>query len=365
MFERLECPTPAYDRLVESGLETKIVSKGRDISDLFSRGIYLESENCPDVVDWAEHIISTPADKIDELREIAKDILNLKHKCDELDYLSGIHLNEMERMFIENPGFLARLVLWDEVLRFDKFGFVSRRSLEQAVVSYCFGEKEKLQNQKDAVWRNGDKKNRISLNVHGDLYVEQIDVSGKETLEETLFCEVPSFESYKFTGRLGSFHAPQDWSQFLVSILKYSEELGMERIPEIVNWKDVMNIGGIVGTNTAEALGGFGGFDNTEFLIDSTLLGGAKDGKYLPLRINTIFVPYFDEGTLRYLSRSEDGQRDLSRFGRIFEGARYKEEVVFDSKDIIPALKANYRYFARDRGDLVRIMNAFNEKHKK
>jgi hypothetical protein len=364
MFDRLECPNPAYTRLVESGIARRIFEQRGEISDLFIQRGYLWSERGVHVINWAARKFEKQIKKIKQKREVAKDILALEGKFEGFERYLSIHEDDAERLFIAHPSFLARVLFGNNVLKFWKYDFPTRRTLEQAIVSFCFGEKDSLYERDCLTWRNGDRKNEVHLNMPGDLFVRQTDVSGGESREENLFGEEVRFDSYKFVEQSGRFGAHQDWSGFLASVLKYAEELGMSKIPEIKDWKAVMDAGGIVGTNTAEAFGGFGGFDTSEMVMMRPLLGGRGSEDIVPLKIydksERSFIPYFQEGSLFYLSECENGEVDLSEYGKIFEGRRYKVEVVFGSEDIVPALKANYRFYARDKGDMRRIMERFN-----
>ena len=71
-------------------------------------------------------------------------------------------------------------VLGKEVLNHDTFGFPSRRMLEEAITSFCIGERIWSTFDDTYIWRNGDCKNEISNHYHGDLHFFQIDVSGNE-----------------------------------------------------------------------------------------------------------------------------------------------------------------------------------------
>ncbi len=352
----MECPNPAYDRLIKSGLADKIISRKEEIHNtLLYKTPFYEPRGSA-IFDWANRVLENEG-KISERRESARDISELERKFTEADGKSHVDGNEFAEMLLQNPSWFARFMIGKEVLRFAKHGFPTRKSLEESVVSFCVGEQETYDKSSDSyVWRNGRWKNTINLNMHGDLYVEQKDVSGVKRIERRLFGKEIYFDTHKkVEGE--SFGAHQDWSAFLVSVLRYSKLVGKSRIPEIVNWEGVLQKVGEKGTNTAECMFGSGGLDNIPWLITAPLAieGGEENAPAIQIwrSHETQYIPYFSDGRLIYLKPDNEGEINLL-------GKRYSQGVEFNENDLTHLLKANYRFFARDKSQMRRIMKIFN-----
>lgn len=132
-------------------------------------------------------------------------------------------------------------------------------------------------------------------------------------------------------------------------------------MPEIVNWREVLeSIGGGVGTATAECLSGSGSDFGFDLLLELPIFSN-EEIKISPLFIfgdsESITLPYFQEGKLLYLRKRENGEYD---FHSPFVKGKYSKVVEYIPEDLPEILKATYKYFARDRTYLHRIMDWFN-----
>ena len=361
----VECPNPAYYRIMNSELLDKILEKKESIHLTLLYSSLFADKQGERIVEWAEEVCSGDA-KSSERTGVAKDILELYHVWNQNSPI----LEEFGKMLIEHPSFLARLALGRNLLSYKKYGFSNRRSLEEAITSFCIGEREIIDSfGRDYYWRTGDLKNHISLNVHGDLYAAQADVSGseQEVIEEDLFGrrKLIVFDTKKEDVAYTGISAYQDWSTFLLSILRYAQSLGKSKMPEIVDWKDVMSKAGVVGTHTAEAEFGLPGSDYyTKDLMDMAILReDIQEKNAWPLNIRfdgeIYYIPYIKNEEMFYLSESEKGDVSLERFGKFFEGKRFSKRMKYCEEDIPHVLRANYKFFARDKTIMFGIMDAF------
>lgn len=357
-----ECPNPAYYRIIESGIVNEIIERKELIHDilLFQSPYFKEGIKS---FSWAEKVFYEDNRMISEKSEMAKDILEMETVIDKEDYYA---VSDFENALLEHPSFLGKLVLGQKILKPKKYGFNSRRSLEEAITSFILGEKYPLIFRDDKyIWRQEDFKNEIILNMHGDLYASQVDVSGRE--EKNLFGE-DEFDTIKRNVVSNGISAYQDWSQFLVATLRYAKSIGKENISEIIHWKDVLEKEGCVGTNTAECLGGSGGMEemNIKFLMDFQVLEKDKELKSLPLFIpyrDIRFIPYIEDEKLTYLRESDSGDIIFPEINFI-SYKKFSRGMSYCEKDIPHILKATYKYFARDKSLLPMIMNSFLEEIK-
>ena len=269
--------------------------------------------------------------------------------------------DEFREFFINNPVFFGALILEKEVLDYTNYSFPSRRSLEESISSFILGEREiNRDSSGDYFWRNNNLKNLISLNQHGDLYASQTDISGKEWVN--LFLE-PEFDTLKINPKAKKIGAYQDWSSFLISTLKYSEKIGKSRMPEIVNWKNVLNETGSIGTSTTESLGGTN--NSLEFIIDSPIMVKEEKLTSFPLKVHdqvSSFWPYVEDNKLIYLSVDEKGEPIDCLKDTSFNEVNFSRTITYDKDDLPHILKATYKFFARDRSLLPKIMGWFLEK---
>src|SRR3989344_7037883 len=357
----IECPKSAYDRLANSGIMRKIRGK-RKIVESILLGADISGAEVYGIFDNAsreyENLVKG---RISEEEELYKNILELKAEA-EKDIL-GINLKES--LLIQHPSLLAFAVLGKKVLEFQKFGFPSRRSLEESVASFCLGEKHEIhQYQDDYVWRNGIFKNIISNSNHGDLYFGQIDVSGRDEKIQTLFGIEESFDTFKDDASRRNANAHHDcWGYFLGSILKYAQVMEKTNIPEIKNWRNALKEVGSNLTFTAEAEFGESDMFHDMLLTNLESQSMMNEGKIIetfPLHIpgQRNHYPYISkDGKLLYLIETEDGEiimpvNEDSRLAKI----KLSKYIEYDENDLPNLLRGTYKMFARDRRLLPKIM---------
>jgi len=363
MFD-VECPTPAYERLKNAGLIDRILEKREIIHYMFLYNYPFPEKEEKRLIGWAQKVFFDPNRGISDRSEVARDILELTLEYDQKE--DSFHrLDKVREDVIHHPSVLARIVLGDDVFGFRQYGFPSRRSLEEAIASFCVGEYSTIMGwgREEHVWRNGNNKNRISLNMHGDLYASQVDVSDPE--DPSFFGEM-LFDAIKKEAEAKAIHAYQDWSDFLIASLRYAQAIGKARIPEIVNWRGVLKETGAVGTNTAEAMFGSGGMDPIPWLMERPILRSDTQPTDWPICVTyhasegIYFLPYVDMDTRRLLYLAEDKNGDIEfPLGRFSEGKKYSVRINWDEEDLPHILRATYRFFARDKSLLPRIMDSF------
>jgi len=273
------------------------------------------------------------------LSEDLKDALDLEQKLD-----SGT-IFDINPVVFEHPFLVARMVLGKELDNFGNYGFNSKKDFATAVATYCMEEKDHIDKDiKRYCWRNKNFRNFVDLSTHGDLHVSQTDLSdttGKIVLTD------PTREG---------FGIKQDWSPFLVSVLKYSQLIGKQEIPEIKNWRETAvpirtsNFWGSKIPDRSDDLA-FG----LEGMFDRGI--GPSDA---PLFINDNTISYFRDGNLEFLREHKEGDIELYQ-GRL----KMKKFMTFTPDDLTHLLKANYKLYARSVSDMAQIMDHFNEVAKK
>lgn len=357
MFDRIICPDAAYEQLKKSGLMDRILNE--PVKSVL-RDSLLYSSLMDNLVEVKKKLISGQLNT--EKISMYKDLLACENEFYSNDLMMA---SDFEPFLKKHPAYLGHIALGEDVLKYEKFGFGDRKSLEEAVTSFCVGERHEFGCfNEDWVWRKNGFKNEISRNMHGDLFVSQMDSSGKDYLNESLFGDVRIFDSMRKADSLG-FGAYQDWSEFLVSLLKYSEKVGMSGIREIVNWEDTLEeIGGGRGGNYTEAFGGLSGTEFTaHLLMDRPLICDGEELKSLPFLVSnrdSYAIPFFQDGKLLYLRKDESG--DIKLNIRPFEKDSFSKIVEYGPEDLPNAMRATLKYFARSREMIPAIMNEFNKK---
>lgn len=358
-MDYIECPKPAYDRLVKSGIITTILDKKEKVSNCFYEPFGYEGAQ---MIKKAHKEIHNSQG---EQREIFKNLLDFRALLDEEDWFPAIS----ETFFLQCPSYLGYLVLERDLLKFADFGFPTRRSLEESITSFCIGERHLFSSIRDCdIWRRDNYKFEISLNIHGDLYASQKDVSGKDIKQKGLFGKIEEFDAIKKDVQGTAIFAYQDWSQFLMASLLYAKEIKKEKIPEIVNWRKTLEkAGGGRGTNTAECEFGRGnlGFD---FLFNLEILKENKAPSVMPLEIysrNINFLPILKNGNLVYLQESKEGSIKIYPDIPFFKEKQFRQCLEYTKADLPKVLIATYKYFARDRSLLPKIMDKFNKNNSK
>ncbi len=374
MFSDIQCPNPSFIRIQKSGIVPRIVERGRILEKifLFKDAFHTNEDEKPHPVErlfrQAEKSVCSPVKgKIEEIRDVHKEIMELY-----LDYLQpeeefDVGDEGFGDLLMKYPSYLAYLILGEEVFNPQKFGFPTRRSLEESVTSFCIGEEQVFRDscENSWVWRTGKYKNEVHLNMHGDLYASQRDVSGREFVQRTLFGDEAVFDTSKKAEVRGAIYAHQDWSEFLVSLLRYAQFLGKERMPEITGWRDVLKSVGEVGTNTSECELGSDGRDfSLPFLMAAPLLADGVELDRMPLIMSMrdcCQVPYVQNGNLVYFREEKNGNVELPLAGKFIDRGKFSPQIEYTSEDLPDALKATYKYFARDKSRMRRIMDAFTQ----
>jgi len=356
MFIQIECPTPAYRRIQGSGLAQRILEKKEHLDNLFLYDNIYGGEGEALVRKAREELGKSP-----EQRQILAEISSF---ADEFD-AEEKRLDEFKELVASHPVFLAYFILGDEIVHPERFGFPSRRTLEQAITSFCIGENHLFRIVPDDVWvwRNGRFKNQVHLNKHGDLYACQKDVSGKEKKYPGLFGPIEEVECLKRVEHFPSIYSDQDWSGFLVSLLKYAEATGKRHHPVIVGWEKILAQVGARGTNTAECMFGDGNDWEVDFLLETPILTEGRKLESFPLKLpckELLILPRISGGKLIYMTQVKHGGETIPEFkGTRYESCRFTRGITYDEKDLPEALKASYKFFARDRTLLPKIMNGF------
>lgn len=355
----IQCSNPAYKRIARTGLDRLIHEKARTLNLWDS---YLNDDENNKIIEEARKFLNNYKGKISEEEAIFKEIDNLGKKTEDEDYM-GIG-SDLHELLIEHPAFLGYFFLGENLFKPKRFEFPSSKHLAEAVTAYYFGEVY-LKDNKKWVWRNKEFKNVIHQTMHGDLSVSQHDVSGNETKERDLFGVTEGFEVIKKENSCGGISAFQDFSGYLISLLKYAEHLGKAGIYEIKNWREVLKETGEVAGNYTEALGGF----ESEWVMDMALklpLLSEKEIKMFPLQFSdqgSKFFPFIKDNKLLYFAESKDEGELLREDLNLTKGKKFVKCLEYCEEDLIPALKGTYKLYARVKGDMYTIMKIFNKDH--
>lgn len=366
MFE-VECPKPAYDRLVRVGLEARILEVRNKIADILLSVSPTDSELAGHILDKAREFVSGNYHERLTPREILyRDISDLEVYARDNDLRADIEASE--RSLMQFPSLLAFVVLCEEVLNHKKYGFATRRQLEESIASFCLGEKPRIFSWEPYYqWRTGNSKNVLSNHDRGDLSISQIDVSGLDYSQDTLFGAEEVFDTFKEVkepDHIKRIHASDyNWTTFLMINLRYAQYLGKSDILEIVEWRRALEEVGSVGTFTAEAEFGDPGADlNLSAVVKAVLLPkerntlgslllSIRDGK-------VVYHPYVADGNLTYLREDPNGEVELSFIkGQLAE--KFSPHIIHTEADLPELLKGIYRLFARDRRVLPKAMQMF------
>lgn len=357
MLFNVETTTPAFNRLKDNGLLDLVSESSEELSAARSNSVFvLDSLFDRARLELSNVAFTLPAGK----REVFQEIFELEQDCQDIFDKWGDHhhLRLNSRKFLESPSFIARYVLGDGVFNFNSFGFSSRRNLELAIASYVISGADGLLDSSPTVrvWRNQSYKNYIHLRDHGDLWAKQVDISAEEVVEQTLFGEYSSFQSFTDRSSKG-ISADQDWSGFLVSALKYAEYLDLKDLPEITNWRSFLrsNPWG----NAPSELEVSDRMDYTSnFLLNLGVFKEGQDLDSLPLEVranSTVYFPYITKkDRLQFIKESEFGEVSL-------EGRTFSICLDYFPEDLPHILSANHALFARDRSLAAHIMEEFNK----
>ena len=362
----IECPRPTYDKICESGLIDKILEKQETVKDLL---LYTYPD--PTIINrikfYFEKYFLNFKERLSDKTELYKSLFEA---CSELDKEDICPANSEELLF-RFPEILAYAVLEENVLNFSVYGFNTRRQLEEGVTSFCISAREEMDSFYNSTytWRTGNFKNSLSNSNHGDLSVLQIDVSGKKTLENTLFGRQEVFDTWKKDDYREGISAHYDaWEDFLIILLRYAETLGRSKDPDILGWKSVIKEVGVAGTCTAEAEFGGGDWSLREIKMELLLLTEGKEKLELnPLAIwqagysgeSVNYYPYVSGKKLLFLTEGDKGEIKLPFKYPFAKGKIFRKVLEFEESDLPYLLRGTYRLFARDRSILPKIMDAF------
>ena len=120
---------------------------------------------------------------------------------------------------------------------------------------------------------------------------------------------------------------------------------------------------------TSEAFGGTDCFNFFKSYLGMPLLDGNKVDNEIHFYFkcgyrseSSLVIPYLEDDNLVFLVKTDDesGNNVSQLEGTAFEG-QYKKSIIYTPDGLVPALRANYRLFSRDRTKMVRIMEYFNE----
>jgi len=358
MFGNIVCPDLAYEQLMKSSVVDRILDKktGEKIRDI---QLY-SSFNTNSLNKIVSFVDSSRFKKKKNL--MYEDLVGFKTDYDSEDFLIGSYF---ESLLVKHPVLLGYVVLGNELQECEKFGFRSRGDLERAITSFCIGERHEFWNsfEDEIVWRNDGRKNFIHRNIHGDLNVSQINCSGRDYVDITLFGEERVFDCMKIVESVG-FGAYQDWSEFLVSLLMYADKVGKRDIYQIKNWRSALeNFGGGLGGAWAESYGGFRDVDfAVHILLDRQLMSFGEKLEKMPMSIynrDELTLPYFENDKLIYMIESTKGDFEFSE--KFLKGKKFSRSVIYDKNDLPLALIGCLKYFARSRELIPAIMNEFEK----
>ena len=270
------------------------------------------------------------------LREERKDALNLEKAVG-----AEQHLLRMEPFAFEHPFLVARMVSGKDLEQFHSYGFSSKRNFAKGVAAYCISERAQIAGDKQEYsWINTSYKNKITLCSHGDLGVTQIDIRGKA---EEILINPPK----------EGFGLKQDWSPFLVAILKYAEAMRKKNIPLIQNWRETarkVRTSNACGTTIPERA-------KEESFEAETLFTQGLYPLEAPLFITSDIVASLNENRLEMLCKDENGSVNLWN-GKL----KMRPFLTYFPHDLHHLLTANYQLFARSTKDMAGIMDYFNSR---
>ena len=360
----IECPDLTYKRLLSSGIEKKILENKSQVKDALLSNMVC-GETVYSVFDKARKYLNSNKNKLSEKTRVYKNISKLQDAIEQEQFSY-----DKEELLMQNPYLIAFIAIGEGIFNHEKYGFFSTRELAEAITSYCIGEKEKMFDWRDSyIWRNNNNKNRLSNGFHGDLHLSQWDISGKENINLFGFKVSDTWKNIESRNGFGA-HWPY-WTSFLMINLKYAEALNKSKMPELVNWKDVLKKIGAVGTATAECMFGDGSDDFGLEMIGNDFLFGADPKNLmkqkgivgLPLSIRCdskrVFFPFFKDGKLIYLLEDKNGKMESPFKKGVYSDLRFTPSFGYEESDLPFLLEGTYSLFARDRSVLPKIMDRF------
>jgi hypothetical protein len=324
----IECSNIDYNKLQAIGIEERTKQVKEELSDIFLHKMIWDGK--------VNLILENARQSLDEEQE---DILSLEAEI-EAELESPGYIAQMDPFVIKHPFLVAQLVLGDDLDNFSQYGYSSRKDLANAVSAYCIGERKVIQKNREVyIWRQREYKNTVTLMDHGDMNVSQVNVEGSGVLMD------PPRSGYGLK---------QDWSSFLIPILRYAQAIGEKDIPEIKNWQELIK-------ELRRNTWGDDFSDFTEEELSLTMLygrelSGTSDGN-LKLWINSSILPHLNGRNLDILRTSETGDVEVPIFGH---PQKFQKIANYVPEDIPHLVKANYQLYARSVNDIAKVMYWFN-----
>jgi hypothetical protein len=357
-----ECPQKAYEKIVGNPiLYGKIISNFEKWKDILIYSNF-DGGTAGGILDKAEKSIHGTQISYG-LREIYSDILKLEEVIsqDEFSFMNK------ERILLNYPTLLAYAVLGKKILKPEQYGFTSRRTLEEAITSFCFGEEWNFgySYQSRYVWRNKHFKHEFNNAPHGDFYLSQIDVSGKYVQIPTLFGIEEKFDTWKDVSECSkALHSFQNWRDFTMIVLRYAEAIGKGRIPEIVEWRELEKTLDGSTPATAEAMFGSTDYDYLDLYAKLPIYIEGKELTFLPLEVVSgtsdqarSYIAHIKNGKLLFMKEDEHGL-PLFRKG-VMGDKKYSVYMEFDETYLVDLLKGVYKLYSRDKRELPILIDLF------
>jgi hypothetical protein len=338
MYEKHECANWAYQKLQEIEILERARKVEEDLTSIFLlRTIY--DGKTGQIVEGSRKA---------KPNEEEQDILSLEAELE-----AELNVLQMNPHVIKHPFLVAKVVLGDDLEKFSQYAFSSKKDLASAVTAYCIGEMGVIKSDTRVnIWRQGIHKNVVQLlSTNGDMFTTQTDVSG---IENSGVLIDPLTSGYSLD---------QEWSPFLITVLKYAQAIGKSDLPEIKEWQKL-----IEKLRVGQFWSGNKDFDFTK--MRSNLAGQFKRELYgtgdknLPLWINddTHVLPYFNNGELDILQESEKGEIEMELYRK---DQKFQRVAHYIPEDLPHLLKANYQLYARNVDDMAKIMYHFNKEFNK
>lgn len=353
----IECPKPTLDKLNESGLLEKILEKKDKWQDALI-GLNFNEEVFWDIFDESEEFfknITLFKENHDKINLIL-DILELENEIkDDLVYF------DKKEILSKHPSVLPYIIFGDEILNYSDYGFEYRRQLEESITSFCLGD-HPFFDRDHYLWFQGDYKNHLTNDYHGDFWITQTDISGKYLVEQTLFGEKEVFDTMKDVTKVRKgMSAHYDyWDSFLAIILKYAEALGKKDIPEITNWRDILS-----GFGDYYDIPESSGTSSSFYHLSLPILIENQEPKTFPPSIQPNdgkeYIPYVTDGKLLFIVEDEDGEITFPPFkrARYFADSKFSAHLVYEEAELPHLLIGTYKLFERDRTRMPKIIDLF------